>query len=51
VLVKCIDAVSNPDTKKVRLYGYQVKIDQTARNPTGGIFNDFGKTWTWEEMN
>ncbi len=47
VLVRCIDAKSNPDTTKVRLYGYQVKIDQSARNWTGGIFDDFGGTWTW----
>jgi hypothetical protein len=47
VLVRCIEANSNPDTSKVRLYGYQIKIDNTARNWTGGIFDDFGGTWKW----
>ena len=47
VLVRCVDANSNPDTSKVRLYGYQIKIDNTARNWTGGIFDDFGGTWKW----
>ena len=47
VLVRCVDAKSNPDTSKVRLYGYQIKIDNTARNWTGGIFDDFGGTWKW----
>ena len=45
VLVRCVDAKA--DTAKVRLYGYQIKIDNTPRNWTGGIFDDFGKTWTW----
>ena len=45
ILVRCIDAKS--DTSKVRLYGYQIKIDNTARNWTGGIFDDFGGTWKW----
>lgn len=45
VLVRCVDAKS--DTSKVRLYGYQIKIDNTPRNWTGGIFDDFGKTWKW----
>ena len=45
VLVRCVDAKS--DTSKVRLYGYQIKIDNTPRNWTGGIFDDFGGTWKW----
>jgi hypothetical protein len=45
VLVRCIDAVQ--DTAKVRLYGYQVKIDQSARAWTGGVFDDFGGSWKW----
>ncbi len=45
VLLRCADA--NSDTAKVRLYGYQVKIDNTARNWTGGIFDDFGPNWKW----
>jgi len=47
VLIRCVDANSNHDTSKVRLYGYQIKIDNTARNWTGGIFDDFGGTWKW----
>jgi len=48
VLIRCIDAKANPDTTKVRLYGYQVKIDdRKARRWTGGIFDDFGGTWHW----
>jgi len=47
VLVRCVDANPNSDTTKVRLYGYQIKIDNTARNWTGGIFDDFGGTWKW----
>jgi len=43
-LFRCIDA---PDTASVSLYGYQVKIDPTTRKWTGGIFDDFGKTWHW----
>ena len=45
VLVRCVDAES--DTSKVRLYGYQVKIDNSPRNWTGGIFDDFGGSWKW----
>jgi len=47
VLIRCVDANSSPDTSRVRLYGYQIKIDNTARNWTGGIFDDFGGTWKW----
>ncbi|MCU0288678.1 MAG: DUF1080 domain-containing protein [Acidobacteria bacterium] len=48
VLIRCIDAKANPDTTKVRLYGYQVKIDDRKdRRWTGGIFDDFGGTWHW----
>jgi len=47
VLVRCVDAELNPDTSKVRLYGYQVKIDNSPRNWTGGVFDDFGGTWKW----
>jgi len=43
-LFRCIDA---PDTASVCLYGYQVKIDPTPRRWTGGVFDDFGKTWHW----
>jgi hypothetical protein len=47
ILLRCIDALPNVDTTKVRLYGYQVKIDPTPRKWTGGIFDDYGKTWHW----
>lgn len=47
VLIRCVDADSNPDTSKVRLYGYQVKIDNSPRNWTGGVFDDFGGSWKW----
>jgi len=47
VLIRCVDANSSPDTSRVRLYGYQIKIDNTVRNWTGGIFDDFGGTWKW----
>jgi hypothetical protein len=47
ILIRCIDAPKNVDTCKVSLYGYQVKIDPTPRKWTGGIFDDYGKTWHW----
>jgi hypothetical protein len=31
----------------VRLNGYQVKIDNTKRSWTGGIFGDFENGWRW----
>jgi hypothetical protein len=41
-------AVHAPDTASVNLYGYQVKIDPSEKRKwTGGIFDDFGKTWSW----
>ena len=43
-LLRCIET---PDTATVCLYGYQVKIDPTSRKWTGGVFDDFGKTWHW----
>lgn len=45
VLVRCVGAKA--DSSKVRLYGYQIKIDDTPRNWTGGIFDDYGGTWKW----
>ena len=47
ILIRCIDASKNVDTCKVSLYGYQVKIDPNPRKWTGGIFDDYGKTWHW----
>ncbi len=41
-------AIEAPDTASVNLYGYQVKIDPNEKRKwTGGIFDDFGKTWAW----
>jgi len=41
-------ALEAPDTASVNLYGYQVKIDPNEKRKwTGGIFDDFGKTWAW----
>lgn len=41
-------AIEAPDTASVNLYGYHVKIDPSEKRKwTGGIFDDFGKTWAW----
>lgn len=41
-------AFRTPDTASVDLYGYQVKIDPSEKRKwTGGIFDDFGKSWAW----
>jgi Domain of Unknown Function (DUF1080) len=44
ILLRCVK--SAPEAK-IRLNGYQVKIDDTQRSWTGGIFDDFGDSWTW----
>lgn len=44
ILLRCVDA---PSTAKVRLHGYQVKIDDTPRAWTGGIYDDLGHSWPW----
>ena len=44
ILLRCADA---PADAKVRLNGYQVKIDNTPRAWTGGVFDDFGGNWKW----
>ncbi len=44
ILLRCVEA---PADAKVRLNGYQVKIDNTSRAWTGGIFDDFGDSWKW----
>jgi hypothetical protein len=44
ILLRCVKA---PPDAKVRLNGYQVKIDNTPRAWTGGIFDDFGDSWRW----
>ena len=44
ILLRCVAA---PAAARVRLNGYQVKIDNTSRAWTGGIFDDFGDSWRW----
>ncbi len=44
ILLRCSDA---PAEAAVRLNGYQVKIDNTKRAWTGGVFDDFGNGWRW----
>lgn len=44
-LLRSINAKS--DTAKVAIYGYQLKIDPSERRWTGGVFDDFGKSWKW----
>jgi len=40
-------SVEAPDTASVCIYGYQVKLDPNERRWSGGIFDDFGKTYSW----
>ncbi len=48
VLFRSIDVPRSIDTSSVRLYGYMLKIDPSPRRKwTGGIFDDFGRTWHW----
>ena len=44
ILLRCADALKEA---KVRLNGYQVKIDNTSRAWTGGVFDDYGDSWKW----
>jgi hypothetical protein len=44
ILLRCVEG---PADATVRLNGYQVKIDNTSRAWTGGVFDDFGGSWTW----
>ena len=44
ILLRCLEATADA---KVRLNGYQVKVDNTARAWTGGVFDDFGDSWRW----
>jgi hypothetical protein len=44
ILLRCVEASAGA---RVRLNGYQVKIDNTPRAWTGGIFDDFGDSWRW----
>jgi Domain of Unknown Function (DUF1080) len=40
-------SVESSPGSKVRINGYQVKIDDTPRAWTGGVFDDFGDSWRW----
>ncbi len=40
-------SIKTPDSAKVCLYGYQVKLDPTDRKWSGGVFDDFGKSFSW----
>ena len=40
-------SITTTDTAKVSLHGYQVKLDPTERKWTGGVFDDFGRSWHW----
>ena len=44
ILLRCVESAADAH---VRLNGYQVKIDNTPRAWTGGVFDDFGNTWRW----
>jgi len=45
ILFRCVDT---PADAKVRLHGYQMKVDPSpTRQWTGGIFDDYGKNWLW----
>jgi len=44
ILLRCEDA---PAAAATRLNGYQVKIDNSKRSSTGGIFDNFGDSWRW----
>jgi hypothetical protein len=44
ILLRCADTAPEAN---VRLHGYQVKVDNTKRSWTGGVFDDFGSGWTW----
>ena len=44
ILLRCVKASADA---AVRLNGYQVKVDNTPRAWTGGVFDDFGDSWTW----
>lgn len=44
ILLRSVEA---PADARVRLNGYQVKVDNTPRAWTGGVFDDFGDSWRW----
>jgi hypothetical protein len=44
ILLRCVESSADA---RIRLNGYQVKIDDTPRAWTGGIFDDFGDSWKW----
>lgn len=48
ILLRCIDKPVDCDTCRVSLYGYQIKVDPSpTRRWSGGIFDDYGSTWSW----
>ncbi len=48
ILLRCKDKPLDCDTCRVSIYGYQIKIDpSTTRCWTGGVFDDFGRSWHW----
>ena len=48
ILLRSVDKPEKCDSCQVSLYGYQIKIDPSAeRRWTGGIFDDYGKSWHW----
>ncbi|MCX6930015.1 MAG: DUF1080 domain-containing protein, partial [Verrucomicrobia bacterium] len=44
ILLRCVKSSADA---RVRLNGYQVKVDNTPRAWTGGVFDDFGDSWKW----
>jgi hypothetical protein len=44
ILLRWVEAAADA---KVRLNCYEVKIDDTPRAWTGGVFDDFGDSWRW----
>ncbi len=40
-------SIEAPDSAKVRIYGYQVKLDPNERKWSGGVFDDFGRSFHW----
>lgn len=44
ISLRCVPAA--PDAR-IRLFGYQIKVDPTPRNWTGGILDDFGTHIHW----
>lgn len=43
-----IRGISIPDYKNGKVHGYQMEIDQTERQWTGGIFEELGRGWLYD---